>query len=407
MTRRGVLKILGAAAAVVGVAAVVVILLYFLPDKGSTDRSAEAATAAAAASQTVDMEHLVVDSYYEAMDFTDGKETIRYSYRIPKVDLTGTAVTRINNAIDDDLKHFMVNAESYMEDQESSGGLPACTSISYFWNLRDQDILSLVTQRVMQEDGGRKDDYTVYNLRVSDRTALTREDLLKYLEISEEEFTANIKKAMISAYLDRYYQYIGEVVSEEDAVNAMARNISYDNLQETPVFLNEDGDLCAAGRIYTATDEKGNEYLINLSTYKLSEHYDEFDSDVADRAARLDEESAAARQKAEEEAKAAEEAAKAEEEAKKAAEEEAEKKAEEQAKKEAEEEAKKEEEEKAKKEEEEKAKKEAEEAKKAEEEKAKKEAEEKKKERSRREEEGRRKEKRRGKEGRGVVLYSQ
>ena len=145
MTRRGVLKILGAAAAVVGVAAVVVILLYFLPDKGSTDRSAEAATAAAAASQTVDLEHLVVDSYYEAMDFTDGKETIRYSYRIPKVDLTGTAVTRINNAIDDDLKHFMVNAESYMEDQESSGGLPACTSISYFWNLRDQDILSLVT----------------------------------------------------------------------------------------------------------------------------------------------------------------------------------------------------------------------------------------------------------------------
>ena len=78
---------------------------------------------------------------------------------------------------------------------------------------------------------------------------------------------------MISAYLDRYYQYIGEVVSEEDAVNAMARNISYDNLQETPVFLNEDGDLCAAGRIYTATDEKGNEYLINLSTYILYVRY--------------------------------------------------------------------------------------------------------------------------------------
>ena len=279
MTRRGVLKILGAAAAVVGVAAVVVILLYFLPDKGSTDRSAEAATAAAAASQTVDMEHLVVDSYYEAMDFTDGKETIRYSYRIPKVDLTGTAVTRINNAIDDDLKHFMVNAESYMEDQESSGGLPACTSISYFWNLRDQDILSLVTQRVMQEDGGRKDDYTVYNLRVSDRTALTREDLLKYLEISEEEFTANIKKAMISAYLDRYYQYIGEVVSEEDAVNAMART-SLQNIRDAMGLLktfSEEGmrRVEQTEDLVDRYEDKLGTYLVKLNTNELDRRQNE------------------------------------------------------------------------------------------------------------------------------------
>lgn len=348
MAPKRIARFIGIVCGFIAAVAVAVIILHFFPIDYLLERASGASTESAQAAPSAD--RLVIDAYYEPLTFIDRGEEVTYSYRIPKIDLSGGPASAINNAIDDDLKHHLMDAESLSESVDTQEtGLPACTSIAYEWTLTDGRVLSLLTRRTMRTQYGKTDFFRTYNMDIGigDRMDLTA--LLSYRDMEEEKYEDLARKALMSAYLDDYGQNLDKgTLTRDNAVSALARTVCRENLEQVQPYIRDDGALCIAGTVYLASRPSGIQHQICLEDFTLSGRYDGLIGDVTKAAAVLDKEYAE-RIMTEEEKRAAEEEAErlAREEEKKKAEEEKKKKEEEEARKKAEEEKKKKEEEEA------------------------------------------------------------
>ncbi|MGX8688031.1 MAG: hypothetical protein ACSW8K_09575, partial [bacterium] len=150
MARRKSVRTLGIIGVCIAAAAILAIVIHILNQKSAGDENGEVSAA-----EAIDFEHLVVDAYFETLSFREDGHEFNYSYRIPKINVTGNEAARMSYAIDDDLKHYLMDAESLSESGADNTGQPDCTSINYEWYLEDQTLLSVVTTRTMH---AKKDD---------------------------------------------------------------------------------------------------------------------------------------------------------------------------------------------------------------------------------------------------------
>ena len=104
MARRKSVRTLGIIGVCIAAAAILAIVIHILNQKPSAEDTGEDKA------QTIDFEHLVVDAYFENLSFREDGHEFTYSYMIPKINVTGNEAARMSYAIDDDLKHYLMDA---------------------------------------------------------------------------------------------------------------------------------------------------------------------------------------------------------------------------------------------------------------------------------------------------------
>ena len=284
MARRKSIRTLGIIGVCIAAAAILAIVIHILNQKPSGDEKGEETA------QSIDFEHLVVDAYFENLSFRDGGVEFTYSYRIPKINVTGNEAARMSYAIDDDLKHYLMDAESLSESGADNTGQPGCTSINYEWYLEDQTLLSLITTRTMFTKGADKDHYRVYSYRLDSAREASSATVISARGYSYRDYSDRVKEALMSAYLDRFGKKIEKIIARKDAVRAMAYTVSDKNVAAASPFFDSQGNFCVVANLILSDGSKTEDYRINLETFRTHKMIDDFKDDVEKEAASLNKE---------------------------------------------------------------------------------------------------------------------
>ncbi len=279
MARRKVVRTIGIIGVCIAAIAILAIAIHIFSGRGSGEEEQEDAYA-----QVIDFEHVVVDAYFETLTFRENGQEFSYSYRIPKINVTGNTAARMSYAMDDDLKHFLMDAESLSESQAENTGQPECTSINYEWYLHDQTLVSVVTTRIMHGKTDDRDHYAVYNYRLDSAREASPTTVITYKGYSYRQYADKVKDALMSAYLDRFGEKIGKVIAKKDAVSAMSQTICDANVAEAKPFFDSEGNFCIVGNLVLSNGSKSGDYRINLESFKTNDMVASFREDV-DRAA--------------------------------------------------------------------------------------------------------------------------
>lgn len=206
----------------------------------------------------IDMDLLVTDAYSYIYSSEDGI----IEYHIPVINLESDAVEEINEEIWETLyTHLMV--EGVLEP--ISGGWSILTyGISYEWSLNGS-ILSLCTH-AMSWFG--YDSYSVYNISVPSGAIVSKDELLQYAGISEEQYKAAARQAIYSDYLS--YFMLDETMDINDWVDnwvdkdLMDVTLSDENIEQAQPFFNATGELCIISGLYSSAGAEYYERLVNL-----------------------------------------------------------------------------------------------------------------------------------------------
>lgn len=284
MARRKSVRTLGIIGVCIAAAAILAIVIHILNQKPSAEDTGEDKA------QTIDFEHLVVDAYFENLSFREDGHEFTYSYRIPKINVTGNEAARMSYAIDDDLKHYLMDAESLSESGADNTGQPDCTSINYEWYLEDQTLLSLITTRTMHDKSDDRDHYRVYSYRLDSAREASSSTVISSRGYSYREYSDKVKEALMSAYLDKFGKKIEKIIARKDAVRAMAYTISDKNVAAASPFYDSQGNFCIVANLIKSDGSKTGDYRINLESFKSNKLIADFREDVDKQAASLNKE---------------------------------------------------------------------------------------------------------------------
>lgn len=201
------------------------------------------------------------------------------TYAIPKINLSGDNFKRINDEIytiytgDEKSQGIIGNVEDIR-----NGILPrsSCYNIDYEWGLNG-DIISICIE--FQFDGGSR-NYQIYNISRKTGENVSREDILNYKGWTYEQYAEKVKYALGSLYWDKYYDMLTQnesmvLYGEELAQRQLDNTISDSNVSEAIPYLNENGELCAAGFVYSLAGADRYFHVVNLETFVMSPHYSE------------------------------------------------------------------------------------------------------------------------------------
>lgn len=127
--------------------------------------------------EIIDYENLVMDAF----SYTYSGKNAKYEYHIPKIMISTTSVDEINKEI---WNWCYKRVEEELE-AISKNTLIFLYNISYEWAINN-DILSLLICQ-QWETGGN--EYSVYNISISTGKVISKNDILAYKNVSDEEYT--------------------------------------------------------------------------------------------------------------------------------------------------------------------------------------------------------------------------
>ncbi|MCD8020805.1 MAG: hypothetical protein LUF92_14880 [Clostridiales bacterium] len=213
----------------------------------------------------IDYENLVTSAYsatYNSM-----------SFEIPQININSEYVASVNQEIWDALFTELDELISYWEaNNDYDGG----EYISYKWYVNG-DILSLVIESHLVDWAWW--DYCVYNIEISTGSAVSESGLLSYYGISEDDYKKEVRQALYSYNYDGLEQSYNNYKKSQDQermdyINTqLALTISEENVALSQPFLNENGQLCIIGRVYSPVEADYYEHIINLEEYTVNPNY--------------------------------------------------------------------------------------------------------------------------------------
>lgn len=183
----------------------------------------------------------------------DVGNTIDYSYALPSVGGIDTAYTKqINSDIEQIFKEYIEPELNNMKDKISLGTLSSSYTIS------DRNGIYSIMLNIRNDFG--QDIYFCWNIS-EDGSEVTNEQLLTLCDIAGDDF-------LDSAYdLMEKYVTIPSGIDEgyiEMIKSVRERTLSDNNLNiNMPMYIDENGDLCFIGRVYSLAGADYYDYSFN------------------------------------------------------------------------------------------------------------------------------------------------
>lgn len=169
-----------------------------------------------------------------------------YSFRLPRVNLTGLEASRINTTI---TKEFVEPLQESMEDYQSGEECPDYSDINYQVYLNEK-VLSLVLSCTERISG--KTEYRVYNLDVETGEAVQEDVFCKTLSWGETRLEQELKKRTEQQAKTVLREYYGEETTDEflEESYGYQRTMADTNFEQAKLYLADDACLWVAMYIY-------------------------------------------------------------------------------------------------------------------------------------------------------------
>lgn len=212
-----------------------------------------------------DPDTLVEDAFsYEDTSTPD----FPHKFAIPKINIDSSEIDDLNTQIYDAM-HPTIQDEI---DGFEENGFWFYDNISYQWAV-NEDVLSLMIHWDLPADSGAG-KWDIYNISVSGKSIMTKEELLSAYGISDADYREKVKQALVSEYLDYAMGWYYESNGADDFFLKQLNNTGVDsNIDNAQPFINKDGHLCAVGECYSLAEGDHYPHQVNLETFELSEYY--------------------------------------------------------------------------------------------------------------------------------------
>ena len=215
--------------------------------------------------ETIDYDNLVTDAYKEKIGESE--------YAIPKINLNSKEMEKLNAQIWDEIyENYVKNAE----DEYNLGHDTMDEKITYDWNVQD-DILSVCVEYSLLNYPYW--NYYTYNAFISESKQCTDEELAAFYGMTLDEYYELARKAMYSFFCDYYSEGKSQNVNSDYFIamanEQLSKTIADENVKEAKPFINTEGQLCIACRIYSLAGADSYEHIINLEEFEENENYPE------------------------------------------------------------------------------------------------------------------------------------
>lgn len=219
---------------------------------------------------------LVTDAFSAETSYRDfNGSTTTAEFHIPQINLKGTEVEQINQAIYDewydDIQYSLESVEKY--------GMVSLGYLKYSWNVSD-GILCLHLQTKWPSDDGYEGHY-IYNILISEQRKAKTQDVLAACRFDQQRYETLVEQALASNFLDFAYLYLGGI-SDEYTRQCYQNTISTENIANTTPFIGEDGHLYILGTYYIPAGGGSTSCIVDLETFTPSPHYGEDLSNTAE-----------------------------------------------------------------------------------------------------------------------------
>lgn len=197
----------------------------------------------------------IIEAYTLEKDYMDEiGNNYKISYHIPKINISSPDADRINSLID---KTLMSTAAAELECMDFGASLFVC-NIGYRCHING-DILSLFVYQL--SDTGNH-FFDAYNINIVTGVEVNPTELLNTVGISSDQFIQNAK-----SILGRNYDSdIPEDMKDEFYHTQYANTVSDSNVNlNMPMYLNEKGELCFVGAVYSLAGADYYYHVFNLA----------------------------------------------------------------------------------------------------------------------------------------------
>ena len=186
-------------------------------------------------------------------------------FYIPKINLNGKAIEKINNDLWSSLYDGVV-----MATQESWDLYEGSEYVIYDWWVHD-DVLSLVVESRPVHWAWW--DYWVYNISISNEEIVTTDELISIAGWSQDEYHDAVRRALGVSFFKDKESYIGQVGYDAFFRLQLDKTISEENVQNCIPYFNEDGQLCIIGAVYSLA---GADYYLQKINLENTDHANDF-----------------------------------------------------------------------------------------------------------------------------------
>lgn len=201
----------------------------------------------------------MVDTYnIESGKYEDKEKTSMY--RIPRVILSGSYVEEINSEIYSTLYPIIQDAVKEINEY----GYPYASDEITYYGAVNGDVLSLVIKNLSYPRGSGGSVYMVYNISISTGDCISKNELLSIAGVSQDEYHDILWQALGSTYYEGKESYIEQMGDAEFFYKQLEKTISEENIQKCVPYLNEQGQLCIIGAIYSVAAADYYYHDINL-----------------------------------------------------------------------------------------------------------------------------------------------
>lgn len=215
----------------------------------------------------VSIAHVVVEPYCEVVGsyYDEFENYWEYSFKLPEFTGVDTPyVQEVNADIQRIYKSYVEEALNEMNDNLSL--VPVSLDYSVYENA---DMVSvLITGRLDYE----WTDYIVYNMTAQGEK-MTNADLCNMIGISEQEFSNDVESTFYNLVnIDRVSQYEWYEEMAADYQSVYEQTMEPSNISSAKAFVDEDGNLCYIGRIYSVAGSSCYDYIFHYEKHDLDSY---------------------------------------------------------------------------------------------------------------------------------------
>lgn len=193
----------------------------------------------------VNRDNLVTDAFTWSYDDAYGNTS---TYSIPKINVYGREIAKLNKEIYEYLYEKVTNAQKSVEGY---GVLDGCTNIKYNWHIYD-DILCLDISYSMASIG---ESHMYYHIDINNGTILTNEMILDKKEITHDEFVEMAEKVVAKNIFDH-------TMDVNNGLRCYKDILEQADIANAPIFIDKNGDLYFLVTIWYP--EKGTAFTVTL-----------------------------------------------------------------------------------------------------------------------------------------------